>query len=228
MTFARFLIAHYLEAIAYVVFLISLAIRFKQDRRGVIKILSGYYLICALLIIRATTYAGGAKGSNIFLYNLMCLLSSFSLGAYFFNVLSGKASKALVLLTCLLSSAYYLFANVVQEGLQFFDSLAYVLLATSIVVLCLFYVVQLLSNVNEEPLSLNFDFWFVASQLIYFIGAFIIFLSFGYLTKKISVDSNSVSINRTLTWLWGLHNVLLFLSSLLTAGGTLWILSRKK
>jgi hypothetical protein len=222
-----FLLAHLLEAIAYFIFFVSLTLWAWRDKRGVIKILTGYYVICVLLIAKAYMYVG-TKGSNIYIYSFLCLLSSFVLGAYFYKVLIGKWARIFVLIFCTLSGFYYLFANVIQEGLRYFDSLAFVLLAFGIVVLSMMYIIQLLRDVKEEPLSMNFDFWFVSSQLIYYIGSFVIFLSFGYLTKQIIGDPSNQGLARTLTWLWALHNVLLFLSSLLTTGGILWILSRRK
>jgi hypothetical protein len=224
----RYFIAHILESASYFVFFISLAIWSRYDRRGIIKILCGYYFTSGVLLAKAAMYAGGANGSNLYLYGILCLLSSFALGAYFYNVLNGKFSRVLVFVFCAQSAFYYLFTNIISGGHQVFDSLAYVLLAFGIIILCALYIVQLLNHVEEAPLSTNFDFWFIASQLIYFIGSFIIFLSFGYLTRKVMEDPGYSGVSRTLTGLWGLHNVLLFLSSLLTSGGVLWILYRKK
>jgi hypothetical protein len=220
-------ITHILEFSSYLIFFLSLALWTIQDKRGIIKVLSGYYLICALLIAKAAMYAG-TKGSNIYLYSILCVLSSFCLGAYFYTVLKSQWPRMLVFLICALNGGYYLLANVIQSAPGVFDSLAYVLLAFSIVVLCFAYIIQLMRNVKEEALSMDFDFWFVTSQLIYFIGSFVIFLTFGYLTKKVMEDPSYVGYSRPLTWLWGLHNVLLFLSSLVATGGILWIFYRKK
>jgi hypothetical protein len=88
---------------------------------------------------------------------------------------------------------------------------------------------QILANVSEESLSMNFDFWFVSSLLIYNLGAFIIFLTFGYLTRKILPAELYSFENRDLvTAVWGVHNVLLFLSSLLTLASAVWISFHKK
>jgi hypothetical protein len=96
-------------------------------------------------------------------------------------------------------------------------------------VMIFMYIHELLANVSEHPLLFSFDFWFVSAQIIYYLGSFIIFLSFNYLTKKILPTELYSHENRAiLTKLWGVHNVLLFLGSLLTTGGAAWISSRKK
>jgi hypothetical protein len=110
-----------------------------------------------------------------------------------------------------------------------FDSVGYVMLSTSNVAMILMFQHQLLKHIEEESLTLNFDFWFTSSQLIYFLGALMIFLTFNYLTRKIlPVETYSPENRKLLTQLWGVHNVLLFLSSLLTLGSILWISSHKK
>lgn len=193
-----------------------------MDSRGIIKVLSGYYIICCLIIIRATL-SSGTSVPNLYLYSILCVLSSFCLGAYFYNILLSKPGKRLVLIFCAINGLYYLFANFIRDGHAVFPSMAYVLLSTSVVILCFFYIVQLLGNVKEEPLSMSFDFWFVASLLIYFIGTFVIFLTYGYLTQLAINDKSYTGSSEPLAWLWGLHNVLLFLSSLLTSAGIAWI-----
>lgn len=209
-------------------FFIGLVLWSRYDKRVVIKILCGYYFTSGILLAMAAMYSGGGKGSNLYLYGILYLISSIALGAYFYDVLVNKFSRMLAILFCFQSTVYYVFTNIINGGLKVFDSLGYVLLAFGIVVLCALYIIQLLKHVEEAPLSTNFDFWFIASQLIYFIASFIIFLSFGYLTQKVMEAPGYSGVSRTLTWLWGLHNVLLFLSSLLTTGGVLWILYRKK
>jgi hypothetical protein len=76
---------------------------------------------------------------------------------------------------------------------------------------------------------LNFDFWFVSSQFFYYLGSFFIFLTYGYLTKKlISSPEYSKQNIFYIRQLWVAHNVLLFLSALVIAGSLLWISFRRK
>ena len=168
----------------------------------------------------------GTGVSNIPLYAFLCMLTSIGLGVYFYNTLIARWKKFLVLITCLVNATYYVLNNVIQSGVPVFDSMAYVILSFTIVMLIFIYMHQLLNQVNDEPLSMNIDFWFVTSQLFYFLGSFAIFLMYGYLTTKFL--GNQLKSSTSLTWLWGLHNILLFLSALLTLGSVIWISSRKK
>jgi hypothetical protein len=75
--------------------------------------------------------------------------------------------------------------NLIFPGRAIFDSTAYVLLSSGIVIMAFMFMHQVLTHVTEEVLSMNFDFWFICSQLVYFLGAFAIFLTYNYLTQKI-------------------------------------------
>ncbi len=219
----RYLVSYLLEPISHLVYFAALFYWAGKDKRGIIKILSGYYFLAGLLGLKSALLIAQ---TNIQTYSLLCVLTSFGLGAYFYNVLQLRWQKIFVLFLCLINGAYYLFQNVIEDGLPVFDSLAYAILSSTIVMMIFMYMHQLLNSVKEEPLSMSFDFWFVSSQFVYFLGAFAIFLTYGYLTTK--VLSNATFTNTAVTWLWGLHNVLLFLSALVTSGGIAWISSHKK
>ena len=178
-------------------------------------------------MIKATLIVGTGE-TNIQLYNLLCLLTSFSLGAYFYTVLHKRWKKILVLIFCAANGAYYVFNNVVEDGQAVFDSLAYVILSSTLVILIFMFMHEVMSNVKEEPLSMNFDFWFVASQLLYFMGGFVIFLTYGSMTWKVLSKDALSDYTNVLTWVWGVHNVLLFLSALITLGSIAWISYRRK
>jgi hypothetical protein len=223
----RYFIAFTLEWFCYLVYFLAMLLWIRIDRRGILKVMAGYYVISSLILIGITLARGTAEG-NIHLYSILSVFTAFALGAYFYNLLSSKSGKIAVLICCLLNGAYYLVTNLLQNGHVVFPSMAYVLLSVSVVFLSLWFMVQLMRNVTEEPLAMNQDFWFVAAQLIYFAGAFAIFLTFEYLTKKAINGEGYVGSSRSLTWLWGIHNVLLFLSALLTLAGVLWISYRKR
>jgi hypothetical protein len=214
-----------MEPASHFAFLSALAYWATIDKRAIVKIVGGYYLVAGLLTIKINLMVGTGV-SNIPLYALLCLLTSFGLGVYFYNVLLMRWKKILVLLFCATNAFYYVFNNVIQAGVPVFDSMAYVILSFTIVIMIFLFMRQLLNQIGEEPLSMNFDFWFVTSQLFYFLGSFAIFLMYGYLTTK--VLATNVKTSTALSWLWGLHNILLFLSALITLGSVIWISSRKK
>jgi len=170
-----------------------------------------------------------ANITNIGIYDFMFLLTSLCIGAYFYLTLSTFRKKAIIIAICIIHTVYYILNNIVLKGSPLFDSTGYVILSIGIVIMIFIFMHQTLTNVSDESLWFNFEFWFVSSLMIYFLGSFVIFLSFNYLTRKIlPAELYSLNNRDLLTAVWGVHNVLLFLSSLLTLGSSIWISFRKK
>ena len=171
----------------------------------------------------------GFRGiNNIDIYNLLNLITVISFGLYFSTIINSVTERIVIGAVCVVMVIYFIKTNLLPSSELLFDSTGQVLLSVSILVMVFFFMAQLLHNVNEEPLSMNFDFWFSSAQLTYYLATFFIFLTFRYLTKKV-IDGNYLDEDRELlTKLWAVHNVILFLSSSIIAGSTLWIRYRSK
>lgn len=217
-----------LEPAAYFVFAVFIFLHARRDRRTKTKVLYLYYFVAALLMVRSTVL--GMHGEpNIELYSLLFLLTSIALGVYFFHTLEPLWKRVVVVIFSLAEAGYYVSTNLVLTPEPVFDSKGYVMMSTTIVLMSFLYMHQVLANVTEDPLSMNFDFWFVCSQMIYYLGAFAIFLTFDYLTRKILPEQAYSWENRVLlTNLWRVHNVLLFLTALINATGVVWIAFHRK
>jgi hypothetical protein len=189
--------------------------------------LCGYYLIASVLMFRANLV--GIRGvSNIDIYNLLNLITVIFFGLYFCSIISSVKKRIAMGAMCLLIAIYFIKMNLFPSPESIFDSTGQVLLSAVILIMVFFFMAQLLQNVNEESLSMNFDFWFSSAQLTYYLATFFIFLTFRYLTKKV-IDGDYLDQDRELlTKLWAVHNVILFLSSSIIAGSTLWIRYRSK
>jgi hypothetical protein len=222
-----FTIAYILEPVSYFLSGIFLAYYAGMDKSLRIKLLSSYYFLSAFLMVKASI-EGVADSSNIEIYNLICLLTSIVIGFYFHASFVGRFKKAVAIFICLVNVGYYVVNNLIFPGRPLFDSTAHVLLSSGIVIMAFMFMHQVLTNVTEEVLLTNFDFWFVCSQLVYFLGAFAIFLTYNYLTQKIIEGFYSQENRILLTNLWSLHNILLFLSSIITSSGIVWIAYRRK
>ncbi len=217
------IISFWLEPVSLLLYLGALlTFTLKFDRRFHFRVLTGYYLIASIIMLKVF------RGPNISVYNILYVFNALALGQYFYSLLIGKGKRIVVIVLVMVPLIYYIVNNVVFGGEEVFDSLGYVFSSIVIVVMIFMFLSQTLANVSEERLSMNFNFWYVASQLIYQLGAFIVFLTFNYLTKKILTADYSHENRAVLTKLWGLHNVLLFLSALLTIFGVVWISSHKK
>lgn len=215
----HFFISNLVEPISYGLCFLSLLFLVRVANKVKWKVLIAYYFVATLLMVKAAYVV-----PNIEIYSLLSLLTFASLGFYFYSTFFSSWKKWVTAFFCLLAAGYYITYNFIFTRPQVFDSTAFVILSVGIVLMAFMYMHQLLTNVTEDPLLLNFDFWFVSAQLIYYLGSFFIFLTYGYLTQKI-LSSNLYSYeNRIyLSQLWRVHNVLLFLTSLITSVGIVWI-----
>lgn len=220
----HFFISNLLEPISYGLCGLSLLFYIQRSKQQKWKILLVYYFIAVVLQLKAAY-----SDTNIGIYSLLSSVTCLSLGAYFYDTLIASWKRRLVILLGAIQIGYNIVVNVLFSGAQVFDSTAYVILSSGIVLMAFLYMHQMLTNVTEEPLSLNFDFWFVSSQLFYHLGSFLIFLTYGYLTQKILTSDLYSYENRIyLSQLWRVHNVLLFLSSLFISVGILWTSFRRR
>ncbi len=160
---------------------------------------------------------------NTHFYNLLYPITSVFLSQYFYNLLQTRLKKTVAVITGLIPLVYYSF----HIDAPYFDSIGYVAASTGIVVLIFLYLHQVLHHVTEEPLSHNADFWFVCVQLAYHLGSFAIFLSYNYFTHRYFAEGKSPEIGTILTYLWIVHNVILFLGALILSFGIAWIYRRK-
>ena len=224
----RIVIAFILEPAAYFLFAAFIFYHSRNDRRTKNKVLYLYYFIATILMTKASL--SGLNGeSNIEIYSFLCLITFICMGVYFYHTLTSGWKQKVVVACCMLEAAYYLTYNVFIERESVFDSIGHVLLSLGMMLMVFLFMHQVFANVKDELLSLNFDFWFVCSQMVYHLGAFAIFLTYNYLTKKILAEELYSAENRILvTKVWGVHNVLLFLSSLITASSVVWIAYHRK
>lgn len=185
-----------------------------------------YYILAVILMAIASWHVFTQK-NNIEYYNLLFLITALSLGTYFHIITQSAGKKKIIKGLVILDIVYYLVNKFVLKTMLTFDSIGFTLLTVSVVLMIFMYLHQLLANVSDEKLSMNFDFWFISSVVVYFLGAFVIFLTFRYLTYK-SIAADLRAVNVLLTKVWGLQNIFLFLSSLITTAGVLWILSHRR
>ncbi len=195
-----------------------------KNKKAKWRALMVYYFLATLLMVKAAY-----SNPNIEIYSLLGLLSAICIGTYFYYTLYLSWKKKLVIAFCIIQSGYYITGNYIFSPPKFFDSTGYVILSIDIVLMAFMYMHQILTNVTEEPLSWNLDFWFVSSQLVYYLGSFFIFLTYGYISQKLLASDLYSYENRVyISQLWRVHNVLLFLSSLIISAGILWISFRRK
>jgi hypothetical protein len=224
MTYFQFFVHNLLEPCSFGLCFLLILVHTRFDKHRKWRALVIFYFIASLLMWKAA-YAH----PNLVYYSLLCLISSIGISAYFYYTLATKWKKMIVIFFGAVQAGYFLVENLKGTEASAFDSMGFVILSAGVVLMSFMFMHQILTNVTEEPLSWNFDFWFVSSQLFYHLGSFFVFLTYGYLTRKL-LFSNDYSIeNRMyLSQLWLGHNVLLFLSALVIGGSLLWISFRRK
>lgn len=221
----NYLVSYYLEPVSFLLFFLALLYYgWVLNKTTLYKSLAGFYLVMFALQI----WALYARPVNMHIYHLSYLITSLAFAYYFYHVLQIKVGKIVSVATGVIALLYFL-VNVVILGEKLFDSAGYVISSLGITVMVFMYFYQVMKNVTEKPITSDFNFWFISSQLIYHLGAFGVFLTFNSLTKSIMTSELYVKENRIiLTSLWGVHNVLLFLGCLLTWFGIIWIFYHKK
>lgn len=227
MTLGSF-VNNFLEPLAFATYLLATVVHFRRNRNAYTGLLLVYYaFVTAAMIYASLDVWYRWRGNNIWAYDAVALLTTVCLGAYFYRLFQSPAKKRNVLLLIASSLLYFLLKNTVFIQPRLFDSIGYSIVSASVAVYVFMYFHQLLKNVTEASILRDFNFWLASGYLIYFVGSFIIFLSYYYFTAKI-LQSYTKNERDLLTALWGVHNLLLFISALSLLVGSLWLNSRKK
>lgn len=226
-------ITNYLEPVACLLYLVALLLNCNGGKRTQVFPLIGHYLV-ATVLLTIGCFQMAPTDNNLWIYDVVSVLTSVCVGAYFYTVLQAPAKKRTVLVLMLLSLAYATIRNLGLNGPRLFDSVGYSLTSVSVVVYVFLYFHQLLKNVSEANILREFDFWLASGYLLYYVGSFVIFVSYYYLTKRLMENDTSLgdpslrSARRLLTALWGLHNVLLFIGAITLLTSSVWVSYRRK
>jgi hypothetical protein len=174
----------------------------------------------------ASTFVPKQK-NNVWAYNALFLAGSVCIGIYFNKILKNSVSKIIVVVFIFLQVIYFITRNLIFDKLFVFDSFGYSIVSISIIMFSFMYLYEKFKHIDELKIYHNNHFWIIAGYLIFYIGGFFIFTTFYYLTNKI-MPTYTYEERELLTTLWGVHNVLLFLSALTTLTGSLWITFRER
>lgn len=220
-------IGNYLEPLAYLVYLIAVSLYAKEHREKNPQLLLLYFTLAFACMLSSTILVEIKAPETIWLYNIHAFFTVWILGVYFRNLFQSSFKKNIATFLIVSVTAYLLVKNLVLHQFHTFDSIGYSLVSASVVLYVFLYFHQLLSNVTDENIFHNFNFWLTSGFLIYFLGNFIIFLSYHYFTAKIMATYTQEE-RYILTNLWGLHNCLLFVGAASLLSGSLWMAYRRK
>ena len=222
-----FFLTYALEPVALLLYFWAAWVYRKNTKLPSAKWLAVYYLISTLLqaysILQSKLFGNG----NNWLYDAAGVLTAVFIGRYFHRLLIAPQKKKTVVALVILYLVYALTRQVTMEGQRLFDSLGYAILSASVTVYVFMYFHQVLKNVAETNILHEFNFWLASSYLLYYVGCFVIFVSYFFLTAKL-LQNFTVEGRNLLMALWGLHNVLLFVAAISLLIGSLCVVYRRR
>ena len=190
-------------------------------------LLAGYYLVAALLQLGASMVVIWKTKTNIWMYETVALLTAVFISHHFYRALQSARKKKVVIALLGIYLIYAVVRQLTIEGVRMFDSFGYSIISASIAVYVFMYFHQVLQKVTKVSILKYLNFLLASGYLVYFVGCFIIFVTYYYFTALV-IKTLTKEQSALLTNLWGLHNVLLFISAVSFLIGSLWINSRKK
>ena len=140
--------------------------------------------------------AGGNVNTHIY-FHLNCLFSFYFILSYFeeIKILSKKLLLSILFITI------YIGYLIIDDGFFRFNSMGFSLASLVIVILCFKYYYFLLQNPQLDSFFNSYVFWITTGLFTYYVCNFIIFSTFGYMSK----------IAPHAGYLWRFHNVVLFI-----------------
>ncbi len=220
-------LANHLEPLSYFICFLTYGLITRRNTSLRIKVLFIFFLL-AFITMAYSSYLADQARENIFLYNFFLLpLSMVLLHIYFLNTINGKLKKRVSVFLFFANVLVFIITTFFSKQAVFFNSIGFAMLGFSVTVYCFFFFHEKLNNVTETNIYDSIDFWIICGLFIAFSGSFIVFLTYHYLTIKITEHQTDEDAS-LLTVLWMVPNVFLFINSLISLTGYIWVYYRKK
>jgi len=221
------LFVNHLEPLSYFICFVTYFLILRMGEEFKIKVLFLFFLL-ATVVMGYSSYLVHVQISNIFTYNLVLLpLSIIAFHLYFMQIFRGKIKQACVKVLFLANVAVFIFTTFFSNQAVYFNSIGFSSLGLSVTVCCFLFFHERLSNVSEANIYDSIDFWVICGLFIAYSGSFIVFLTYHYLTLRI-MSNPTLKERQLLTILWGVPNIFLFINSLISLSGYIWVLYRRK
>lgn len=203
-----------LEPLSYLIYALSIFIIPGKNKRGKKVVLFFYYLLASILIGIAC-YTPSNEVNRI-IYNTFFFITISFFSYYFKCLLKGKWRIKTLAFLYGIHVIIFIKITLISHQLLLMNNYVYAFTYLSIVIYILLYFVQVLNNVSELNLLHQFDFWLVSGYLLYFLSCFFIILFY----ENIDINQRALA--------WSIQNFILFISSIFTLSGSIWINSQKK
>ena len=153
----RSFLCNELEPVAYVLYMLAVLLQFRHGRLFRHQVLFLYYAGCAALIYVGILFFD----HNNWTYNLLFFFN-ICISSWYYHLLTADKSKRIIIAACLLFNILvFIFINVIQLKYARYNNFVYGISFITIVLYSFLYLHQLKTNLKEEKLLLNFDFWLI-------------------------------------------------------------------
>ncbi len=197
----RSFLCNELEPFAYLIYVLAVVLQSRHDRSIRYKVLSVYYIGCAVFLYIGIVFFE----ENEWTYNLIFFANILVLSWYYFKLFDDETKKRLVIICSIFNAIAFVCTNIIYLRYDRYNDDIYGISFITIVLYSLLYLYQLLVNMKEEGLQLNFDFWLTCGYLLYFLGSFIIVLYYNHSKDYLARGD-----------MWQIHNSILFICSAAT------------
>ena len=203
-----------LEPFSYLIYALAIFLMIRKRNSKGLKRLLIYYVLALPYITWAVLTR--LVQINVTLYNCFFIITVTVFSGYFLSILRGRTKRAVIGIIFLINLVLFIKADLLYRGFLLIHTDIYAATYLSFIIYTLMYFENVITNVNERNLLTQFDFWLVSGYLLYFFSSFFIILFY----DNIDVTQRAL--------IWSLQNVILFLSSLVTLFGSLWIYRQKE
>jgi hypothetical protein len=217
-SFAR----NFLEPFSYFIYALALFIEYRANKSGKSKVLLAYYIVATILITYACIVALDYNDDNNWLYNIHYFISALVFAYYFNGILIKSLEKNFIRVLYALVIVNLFFTGIMQTN-NFFNSFGVAFFFLCVVVSAFIYFYQILHYLSEVNVLRSFDLWLVTGYLLYFLGSFLVVLTYKYFTDKFVEEQRFL-----LADIWAIQNLLLFICSIVVLIFQLWITYHRK
>ncbi len=220
------LLSNWLEPLAYFIFFTSTL--FLYNGKEIIpKALLYFSLISTLLMVASSCIVQfQLVENNLICYYFLEMITNIFLIILINQIIKFKTIKQFLLIICIANAAYSIYLCISFNKTSLYNSIGNAILCFTVTIFSFAYFIDKFKNIDEKKIYHTIQFWIVIRFFFYYVTNVFIFVYYFYLSKKV-FPNGSFEDAVLLTQLWGLHNIFLFISSLIFTF-ILCILYRKK
>lgn len=216
----RQFINNYLEALSPLIPLLLLLITYSRQKLKVTNALSLHFTLIFILKT-IVVWTGHYNIPNIRYYNAICIVSFCTIAYIFFQVFNLTVYKKALVVSSVLYIFVFFILLIFWDDNMSFNSTGFSLASLLIIVYSFLYFKEKIALADVQQAFFDKTFWIVTGLFIYYFGCFFIFLTFRFLTLN-GILTDLIEERKSLGTLWGIQNIIYFLSCISVSIGILW------